>query len=468
MSRTKFVVLFPCTPKRLISPIIPHLQELSAMTGRPSDGMNSPLKRSFTANERYERSRGVVDHATTALQNNCNVVLVATLGFFLIGAGAIGCVVFGIVEIVGKDSIFMNDGLGEVLTVLGTYFTIPYLCILISFVVVTKQLRCLGMFNFWSRHADTVMLIVTLLLYVVQQAFTDIYLVLLNDRRMLGLIVLDVLVFAAWCYYKFEKSHPGMMYVVMYVIKMIIQWTNAYKTESEPVFGPNGVSVMLFLCIPIIQFPLYVAGTSGEPGKIEIVEEYTNNFNLYVSHLLHSLDIISMYSFAFVQPSSDQKHMEAPTQFRTLLIILISSSFLGNNLSLLHLFYHRQGINTAEIPLLPQILKEASRKTEIRGQEEAKNSMQRRLFQYMLFMLILCDVPMLLARLELWRKQYAPLSIFVAKNIKDIVDCSMLMLRANTTATKSATDQEVGPQVVTRARFDSKTESRSNFNHVLI
>ncbi len=216
------------------------------------------------------------------------------------------------------------------------------------------------------------------------------------------------------------------MYVLLYVTKMAVQYNKAYETTQQPIFGPNGVSVMLFLCIPVIQFPMYVMGGSGH-SSVDIVAQFAQHFNLFLSHLLSSLDIISLYNFAFIGPDSTE-NIAAPTPFKNLILILVIVAFLGNNLAVIYLFYLRDGSHNAEIPFMPQKFKEVSREAD--GGSNA-SSHQRRLFHYMLFMLVVCDLPMLLTRLELWRQQYAPLNIFVAKNIKGVVDAIMLVLRAD-------------------------------------
>lgn len=388
---------------------------------------------------------------TAVLQRH--VVIAALLGFFLIGIGAVGCVCFGIVEITSNDSIFLNDGLGEVLTVLGIYFTVPYLFCVGAFIIIV-----LRPFEDSSESIEVekksnvletnVLFVLTILCFLVQQVFTNIYLDLLEDRWVLFVIVLDVAVLGTHLYYKFEKPHASVLYTISYAIKMSVQWGNAYQTVNEPFFGPNGVSVMLFLCIPLIQFPLYVMGTSatrmevtqradnafeGRASSEGIVTSFTNNFNLFLSHLLNSLDIISMYNFAFVQPESNINQVAAPPQLKVFVMILIFIAFVGNNVSVLHLFYRRDNVEEAEIVFLPRKFRQITKAVDA-GDESS--SQRRRIFQYLLFMLVVCDVPMLLTRLELWRQQYSTLNIFVAKNIKSIADAVILVMRADYSSDK--------------------------------
>lgn len=380
------------------------------------------------------------------------VVFAALMGFLLIGVGAVGCVCFGIVEISSRDAIFLNDGLGEVLTVLGVYFTVPYLFCIGAFVVIVMQPSCLRASSREGSVEVAILFVLTLLAYIIQQIFTDIYLVLLvGNYYVLAIVVFDVAVLAVHLHYKFDQPYGTMLYTVLYATKMAVQWSNAYETAEQAVFGANGVSVMLFLTIPLIQFPLYVMGTSaktlvvqrscdaieGQQQHTDLVTSFTSNFNLFLSHLLHALDICSMYSFAFVPPVSTANQIACPSQLKAMIIILIVISFLGNNISVLHLFYRREDVEEAEIIFLPRKLREVSRSVDTA--EEEGGSQRRRIFQYMLFMLVVCDVPMLLTRLELWRQQYSTLNIFVAKNIKSIADAIIMVMRADHTKERSHT-----------------------------
>jgi hypothetical protein len=354
------------------------------------------------------------------------IMATALVGFLLVGGAAVGCVVFGIFEIVSSDAIFLNDGLGEVLTVLGIYFTVPYLFCVFAFLIVVLRPK-LRMMN----NRDYFLLSgITIVLYVLQQAITDKYLTILVGMGSLALVVGDAAVLAAMLYYGVDHPRPIVLYVVLYVTKMAVQYNKAYETDQQSFFGPNGVSVMLFLCIPVIQFPMYVMGGGSGNSNVDIVAQFARNFNLFLSHLLSSLDIISLYGFAFTKPESTANTAAAPTPFKNLILILVIVGFLGNNLAVIYLFYQRDGTHHAEIPFMPQKFKEVSRHAD-GGEDAEASSHQRRLFHYMLFMLVVCDVPMLLTRLELWRQQYAPLNIFVAKNIKGIVDAIMLVLRAD-------------------------------------
>jgi hypothetical protein len=368
------------------------------------------------------------------------VLVAAFLGFLLLGIGAVGCVSFGITEIANHDSIFLNDGLGEVLTVLGVYFTVPYLFCIIAFAVVVMQPRC---FSGADVKAEWIVLYsLTLVMFLVQQSITDIYLDLLLNHWVLFIAVGDIAAFAAYIFFRFETPHATVGYVLLYAMKMTVQWPEVGRTAAQSFFGPNGVNVMLFLSIPIVHFPLYVMGTgSGTTAQVivkensvegrqqhNIVETFTGNFNLFLLHLLHSLDIIAMYGFS-LPSETGAVYAAAPAQLNVMIIVIVCCAFLGNNLSVVHLFYRRPGVERAEIPFLPRKFLEATREAEKDDEEHGTN--RRRMFQYTLFMLVVCDVPMLLTRFEVWRNNYGPLNIFVAKNIKSVVDAIMMVTRTD-------------------------------------
>lgn len=207
---------------------------------------------------------------------HCNVVAIAVLGFLLVGVGAIGCIILGVIETAKKDTIFQNDGLGEVMTVLGIYFTIPYLFILLSFAVVTGKLRCMAFLNRdFGVLPMHVMFAITVAIYVGQQLITDKYLTVLRGDSMWLFLIPDALVLGAYVYFR-GTQYGGMLYAVLFSVKMAVQWGEAYRTAQEPFFGPNGVSAMLFVCIPMIQFPLYTASIGPETQELAIVEAFTS------------------------------------------------------------------------------------------------------------------------------------------------------------------------------------------------
>ena len=357
----------------------------------------------------------------------CNVVAAAVLGFVVIGVVSAGCVVFGVYEIATDDAIFNNDGLGEVLTVLGLYFTVPYITILVAFVAVAFRIKC----ECFSRFQPALIIIgAVLLMIVLQQCLTDTYLYLQLGPWSLFVLVLDIGVFASIVYFRLSPL-SGYCYAVSYAIKFALQWHNAYELKDQGFFGPNGQVAMMFLCIPIVQLPLYMSVLSDGSGGL--VDVFVANFNLFLSHLLHSLDIISMFLFAFTPPFATTETEPCPTPLRWLILIQVFLGFIANNCSLLHLFYQRQGGSEAEIAFLPKKFRDVASRADYADDsvDEMERSHHRRMFQYFLLMLVTVDVPFFVSRVELWRKRYYPLDLFVAKNLKALVDVAMLLLRTD-------------------------------------
>jgi hypothetical protein len=358
--------------------------------------------------------------------SKCNLVAVAVFGFVMIGLVAIMCITFGVYEIAVDDSIFYNKGLGEVLTILGLYFAVPYLFILGTFLVVTFDVKC-GCLARVDPHY--VMMLVVLGLVVLQQCVTNAYLYVLLGQQSLYILIADVLCAAAFAVFRMTPA-SGFAYVVLYALKMSLQWNTAYETMDEPFFGPNGAVTMLFLCIPIVQLPLYIAAIAQDSSE-NLVDIFVSNFNLFLGHLLHSLDVISMYLFAFTAPKATVQTESCPAPFKWLLLIFTVAAFISNNVGVLHLFFRRQGGADAEIPFLPQSFRDATHGADDNTAHTAEKSQQRRMFQYLLLMLIMCDVPFFVARLLLWSGRYYPLDIFIAKNIKAMVDVLALLMRTD-------------------------------------
>eukprot|EP00658_Telonema_sp_P-2_P033021 TRINITY_DN24325_c0_g1_i4.p1 TRINITY_DN24325_c0_g1~~TRINITY_DN24325_c0_g1_i4.p1 ORF type:complete len:242 (+),score=44.38 TRINITY_DN24325_c0_g1_i4:228-953(+) len=82
----------------------------------------------------------------------------------------------------------------------------------------------------------------------------------------------------------------------------------------------------------------------------DTLSTFATNFNLYLSHLMHSLDIMSLYFFSFTSPETTEDHTAAPTPFRNFIAVLSIFAFVVNNLVVLHLFFHRAGILNVVIP----------------------------------------------------------------------------------------------------------------------
>jgi hypothetical protein len=356
----------------------------------------------------------------------CDVVAAAVVGFVIIGLVSVGCTIFGIYEIAANDVIFKNDGLGEVLTVLGLYFTVPYVAIVVFFFVQVFHVKC----DCFSKvNPGWIIVGFVALLIVGQQAVTDTYLYLLLGPWSLFTILLDIVVFASIFYFRLSP-YSGYCYTFCYAVKFALQWNSAYTLKNQAFFGPNGQVAMMFLCIPIVQLPLYMSVLADGSGK-NIVDVFVSNFNLFLSHLLNSLDIISMFLFVFTPPHDTDETEGCPAPLRWLIMLQVFSGFVANNCSLLHLFYRRSdGIDT-ELTFLPKRFRETTSSRDVvdTSADDAARSNQKRMFQYLILMLFTVDGPFFVSRIELWRRRYYPLDIFVAKNVKDLLDIAILLVR---------------------------------------
>ena len=253
------------------------------------------------------------------------------------------------------------------------------------------------------------------------------------------------------------------LYTMLYAFKLALLFSGAYKTKGEKVFGPNGISTMLFLTLPIVQFPLYTSALNADDNA-SIVDIFVDNSNLFFSHLLHSLDAIAMYQFAFVNPDTgsgtELSFVSCPAPVRWLVLILTLLAFVANHLSVSYLFYVRRGGFDVELPFLPKRIIEATRRVAAEALSSVADSgatdgddadaegpsalvvrqrtQHRKMMQYMLMMLFTCDAPFFFLRCELWRRKYYYMDVFIAKNLKDFLDLFMLLLRSDASRERNA------------------------------
>lgn len=372
-------------------------------------------------------------------------MFVTLFAFVTIGILAALCVGFGVTEISLDDRVLGNAGLGEVLTTLGLYFSVPYLFILVAFAAVTNRLQWLA--KLLSRiEVSRGAWALVLLLYLTQQVVTNIYLTILYSPAVLGIVALDVAVLATVAAMGVRSIAPGVAYTAMFALKAILLYQHAPATASQSVFGSNGAYVMLFLCIPMIHIPLYITATDAmTEANGGFVEQFATNFNLYLTHLLHALDAISLFSVGFIPTAGEGGSVgedlttPLPPPFRALIIALIVVAFVANNVCMLLIFFESSWstmvqplLGLARVAVSPVGFSGSFDTTSLRALDStSRGASNRRLRQYMLAMMVLADAPMLVTRLVLWFHVYAPLSVFVAKNIKDIVDVFMMYLRAD-------------------------------------
>ncbi|KEG12565.1 hypothetical protein DQ04_01611070 [Trypanosoma grayi] len=379
----------------------------------------------FASTEQLEEQRKLAQR---------RIFLITLVVFSVVAGGSFACVFFGLSEIVNHDTILMNDGLGEVMTILGICFTLPCLFCLAAFVVLALGLSCARISPHCSIRVSNGL---NVLSFVLQQVVTDVYLFSFSGPAAAAAVVADVCVLGCYAYSRFQHLYvPTSLGVLLFVGKMTALWALAQKISADDgELGPNGVRAVLFLTIPIVQIPLYVAVPREQsaveyapPSRDVIVENFTNNFNLLLLHLLNSLDIVTMYT-SFVAPERElTAFAPTPEPFRCLIIIIVSVAFVGNNIGVIHLFYTREGVEHAELKCLPKKFRDA---TAHWSSTDMGGSHKRRILQYMLLLLVVCDVPLLAVRMQLWWRGHQMLSVFVTKNIKSILDAVMVVLRVD-------------------------------------
>ncbi|EAN82451.1 hypothetical protein Tc00.1047053503647.40 [Trypanosoma cruzi] len=367
------------------------------------------------------------------------VYLLTFVVFVVVAGGSFACVFFGIFEIVGHDSMLMNDGLGEVMTVLGICFTVPCVFCVAVFAALTLDFSCLPSIPFFSKYVVMGLILIS---FVVQQVLCDVYLFGVLGFLVTAVAVLDVFVFGLYFFFRLRSFYiSNVLTVVLFVGKTTVLWGMTYIPHAEggeaegqqQQIGSNGLFAMLVLTVSIVQLPLYIMETNESSGlqdgiitENSIVENFNNNFNLLLLHLLNSLDIFTVYGSIISFNNRGGALRTIPEPFRILIFIIASVAFVGNNVGVIHLFYARDGVEHAELICLPKKLRDATNQwnsTDVGG------SHKRRILQYLLFLVVVCDAPFLAVRTQLWLRGHQMLSVFLIKNVKSILDTVMVVLR---------------------------------------
>ncbi|EKF33888.1 hypothetical protein MOQ_002417 [Trypanosoma cruzi marinkellei] len=375
------------------------------------------------------------------------VYLLTFVVFAVVAGGSIACVFFGIFEIVRHDSMLMNDGLGEVMTVLGICFTVPCVFCVAVFAALTLDFSCFPPIPFFGNYVVMGLLLIS---FVAQQVLCDVYLFGVLGVVVAAVAVLDVCVFGLLLFFRSRSFYiPNVLTVVLFVGKTAVLWGMTYisnaegTAEGQQQIGSNSLFAMLVLTVSIVQLPLYIMETHDSSGLRDgivtentIVENFNNNFNLLLLHLLNSLDIFTVYGSIISFNNRGGALRTIPEPFRILIFIIASVAFVGNNVGVIHLFYAREGVEHAELMCLPKKLRDATNQwnsTDVGG------SHKRRILQYLLFLVVVCDAPFLAVRTQLWLRGHQMLSVFLIKNIKSILDTVMVVLRVG--RSPAATDR---------------------------
>ncbi|RNF00001.1 hypothetical protein TraAM80_07865 [Trypanosoma rangeli] len=366
--------------------------------------------------------------------------LITFVVFSVVAGGSFACVVFGISEIASHDSTLMNDGLGEVMTVLGICFTLPCVFCVVVFASLALGLSCCPS-N--PRFSTLLVIGLTLISFVTQQILCDVFLFRFIGFPTAAALVADVCVAASYIFLHARSFYvPTVLTVVVFVGKTAALWGVTFTRhadeqqrhyQQQQQLSSSGLFAMLALTVSIVQLPLYITETrewSGRDNNVvaenTIVGNFNNNFNLLLLHLLNSLDIFTVYSSVLFPGTRKGSLRTVPEPFQILISIIVSVAFVGNNVGVIHLFYARDGVECAELMFLPKRLRDAINQW---SSTDANGSHKRRILQYMLLLIVVCDVPLLAVRTQLWWRDHQMLSIFLIKNIKAIFDMFMVVLR---------------------------------------
>lgn len=412
-----------------------------------------------------------------------NGVAFGVIGFVLVGLVCLGSVAFGGYQIATRDTTGGNNS-GEVLTVLGLYFSVPYLLILGAFLYTAFDFNVVKKgASFWTHNTT---LAVVILLFIVQQGFSDVYLVLLHGPGALTVLIADLVVLVMLFVWQLCPN-TCVAYVILFGLKMGLIWGQAYTLLKEPVFGPSGFAAMLFICIPIIQMTLFSPSLENEG----ISQAFVSRFNIAMTHLLHSLDIISFFAICFkpLEGGGIAQLKPIPIPLRWTMLVLSLIAFGANNLGIPLLFFRSKfrritlpqphsgagdsimavansSVSHRDFHLMadPQLNSNESFYASGAGggggggdEQQGRDSSSRgsgsgskkgedgdantaaavleyneneQMMTFMLLMMMLCDFPFLAARFALWGTQVERMDVFAAKNIKAMLDVCMLLTRS--------------------------------------
>jgi hypothetical protein len=436
-----------------------------------------------------------------------NAVAAGIFGFLLVGIVCLGSIGFGVYQVLrAKDSSNSistqilgedegpqgNNGSGEILTVLGFYFSVPYLFVLGVFILAVFDFTIMKKNAiFWT---GTTTIVFVIALYVIQQAFCNVYIVLLHGYSSLAILIGDFIVLGMFIGWKLCPN-TCVAYVILFAVKMGLVWGDAWKFAGEPVFGSSGFASLLFVCIPIIQLTLFSPTMENEG----ISQAFVSRFNIATTHLLHSLDIISFYTFCFRPIEAHNNFQATPAPLRWMMLFFVIVAFCANNLGIPLLFFRQsfksmnniipakmrtssiltatqQSVSHRDFHAIESIQQHQQQQQQqlsnkggllssssnfsmqnensfIGGDRINNNSNSNsnnnnnddggggggsgtyyneheQMLTFMLVMLVLCDFPFLTTRLTLWSRDLERMDVFAAKNIKAMLDVIMLLTKA--------------------------------------
>jgi len=372
-----------------------------------------------------------------------SVFILASLAFCLVGCVTIALVVIGYYELEPSSSYLGIEGMAEVLLIVGIYFFIPYVFILLCGLVVYYGIGITATEAESTRQWLRAMQIMLLAAYFSQQVFTDLYIL---EWRGVGFLLIFILfdIVIPLVYINtllHDSTVPAYLYTTMYAVKLAVMWDIVplmSPTDPRWAYGPNGMRVMLFLCIPIVQLPMYISLV--EKGS-NVMQAFTKQMNAVLGHLLHSLDIFTVYEIAFT------KGISSPTSVLSLCCVFMTLAFLANNICFASLFHQQQKIDdrkqqTLESPVRSQDSPSSEvayaampdeKAVPIPGSTALERTQQEdrdiRVLTFMLLLTFFVDLPFLILRFTMWYMDGVQLSLFIVKDLKNIIEVAMMVSR---------------------------------------
>jgi hypothetical protein len=360
------------------------------------------------------------------------VIIPSAIAFALVGAVTIALIAVGYQELQPSNQYLGIDGMAEVLLIIGIYFLIPYLFVLVCAIAVYSRvgstLTDAESTALWLRSMKAVLL----LAYLMQQVFTNMYLVEWRGIEFIFVfIIFDVAIPFVYSNSVFHYSSvPAYLYTTVYVVKLALMWDVVplmQASDSRWAYGPNGMRVMLFLCIPIIQLPVYISLV--ERGH-NVMQAFTRQMNAVLGHLLHSLDTFAIFELAFTGASG------APSTVLGLCCVLMTLAFLANNICFVSLFHRSQKFEELSRTVVAHTGDDgmgSGASIPYRKMEDTlateRQGLEMRVLAFLLLLTLFVDLPFFIARFVMWYLDNVQISLFIVKDAKNMIEVAMLVSR---------------------------------------
>eukprot|EP00759_Apiculatamorpha_spiralis_P028797 PhF_6_TR31287/c0_g1_i1/m.45844 len=348
------------------------------------------------------------------------VFILASVAFALVGLVTIALIVVGYQELQPSSQYLGIEGMAEVLLILGIYFLIPYVFVMLCGIVMKFRWGDTLTETESTKLWLTAMNLTLLLAFLIQQVFTDMYLTRYRGVEYVAVfLIFDVVIPFVYANKHFHHTTvPTYLYTAVYMVKLALMWDVVQLMDpNDPawVYGPNGMRVMLFLSIPIVQLPVYISLI--EKGQ-NVMQAFTRQMNAVLGHLLHSLDIFTFFELSF-SPNA------VPSSVFELNCALTCVAFLANNVCFASLFHKTQKFEEFSKTIdssAPYERMDDAWKTE-------RTNIELRVLTYLLVLTFFVDLPFLISRVVMWYLDNVQLTLFIAKDGKNLIEVTMLIVR---------------------------------------